>query len=93
MTRLVHQKDTCYNKIGLCAQHKDTIIGSTINTKKKAYMIGWPLKDPRGLNAQLYTQCLQASSTPNIMFLALLGFERHIVHYLMSTKHQKYTHM
>jgi hypothetical protein len=64
MTRLVYQKDTCYNKIGLCAQHKDTIIGSTMNTKKKAYMIGRPLKDPRRLNARLYTQILKASSTP-----------------------------
>ena len=56
-------------------------------------MIGQHSKDPRGLNVQLYTQFLQASSTPNIIFLTLLGFELHVVHYLMSTRNQKYAHM
>lgn len=36
MARLVaknrHQKDACYDEIGLCAQHKDTIPSSTVNT-------------------------------------------------------------
>lgn len=56
-------------------------------------MIGQPLKDPRGLNVRIYTQFLQASTTPNIMVLTLLGFELRVVHYLMSTRNQKYTHM
>ena len=35
MARLVvkngHQKDTCYKEIGLCAQNKDTVLGSVVN--------------------------------------------------------------
>lgn len=27
-----HQKDMCYNQIGLCIQKKGTILGSIINT-------------------------------------------------------------
>ena len=44
MARIVvkngHQKDTCYNEIGLCAQHISTILGSLVNnTIGRMYLI------------------------------------------------------
>jgi hypothetical protein len=43
MARLVvmtgHQKDTCYNEIGLCAQNKDTVLGSVVNRLGRANVI------------------------------------------------------
>ena len=39
MLRTDTQKDTCYNEIGLCAQNKDTILGSIVNTNGRAYVI------------------------------------------------------
>ena len=32
------QKDRYYDEIGLCAQTKDTILGSLINTIRRAYV-------------------------------------------------------
>ena len=35
-----HQKDMCYNEIGLCAQNKDIILGFVANTSGRvAYVI------------------------------------------------------
>ena len=44
MARLVgkngHQKDMCYNEIGLCAQNKDIIVGFAANISGRvAYVI------------------------------------------------------
>ena len=46
MARLVvkndgHQKDTCYNEIGLCAQNKDTILGIVVNIIKRTSVIAY----------------------------------------------------
>ena len=34
-----HQKDMCYNEIGLCAQNKDSVLGSLINRSGRVYVI------------------------------------------------------
>ena len=43
MARLVvkngHQKETCYNELELCAQNKDNVLGSVVNTIGRAYVI------------------------------------------------------
>lgn len=33
-----HHKGTCHDAIGLCAQHKDTILGLIVNTIGRAYV-------------------------------------------------------
>jgi hypothetical protein len=33
-----HHRGTCHNAIGLCAQHKDTILGSIVTTIGRAYV-------------------------------------------------------
>jgi len=43
MARLVikikHQKGICSDEIDLCAQNKDTILGSVLNSIERAYVI------------------------------------------------------
>ena len=39
VVKIEHQKDMCYNEIGLCVKNLDIILGSIANKNKRDYMI------------------------------------------------------